>query len=136
MKNVKLFAALLPVMFMALGSCTSKSSNKKSILTPTATGAPYEMLVVADPEDFQNGVYDALHEVLTDDILCFFSRSGPGWCGGSSVAGFLYMCNPWRPLLRRLSGRGLLRDPSLLHVVQNLYNCRFHRSLSPQRRHC
>ena len=69
MKNVRLFAALLPVMLVALGAYTSKSSsNRKSIMTPTATGAPYEVLVVADPEDFQNGVYDALHEVLTDDI--------------------------------------------------------------------
>ena len=68
MKNVRFSAALLPVMLLALVSCTGGSSNKKSIMTPTATGAPYEMLVVADPEDFQNGVYDALHEVLTDDI--------------------------------------------------------------------
>lgn len=46
-----------------------KSSRKrKSIMTPGATGSPYEILVVGDPEDYQNGAYDSLHTVLVDEI--------------------------------------------------------------------
>ncbi len=43
-------------------------TKKKSLMTPGATGSPYEVLVVADSEDFQTGAYDSLFNVLNDDI--------------------------------------------------------------------
>lgn len=45
-----------------------RKAKKKSVLTPGATGSPYEILVVANPEDFQTGAYDSLFAVLTDEI--------------------------------------------------------------------
>lgn len=44
-------------------------SKKKSVLTPTSAGSPYEVLLVAADDDFHNGVVDSLYAVLTDDML-------------------------------------------------------------------
>lgn len=43
-------------------------SKKKSILTPTSAGSPYEILMVANEDDFHNGAVDSLYAVLTDDL--------------------------------------------------------------------
>lgn len=43
-------------------------SKKKSVLTPTSAGSPYEILLVADEDDFHNGAVDSLYAVLTDDM--------------------------------------------------------------------
>ncbi len=42
--------------------------KKKSILTPTSAGSPYEILMVANEDDFHNGAVDSLYAVLTDDL--------------------------------------------------------------------
>ena len=42
--------------------------KKKSVLTPTSAGSPYEILLVADEDDFHNGAVDSLYAVLTDDL--------------------------------------------------------------------
>ena len=47
----------------------TKGRKKKSILTPTSSGSPYEILLVAAEDDFHNGVVDSLYAVLTDDVL-------------------------------------------------------------------
>jgi len=47
---------------------SKNGSKKKSLMTPGATGSPYELLVVADSEDFQTGAYDSLFAVLNDDV--------------------------------------------------------------------
>jgi len=44
------------------------SSRKKSVLTPTSAGSPYEILLVGAPQDFQNGAVDTLYSILTDDV--------------------------------------------------------------------
>lgn len=44
------------------------SRKKKTVFTPTSAGGPFEILVVADSEDFVNGAYDSLYAVLTDDV--------------------------------------------------------------------
>lgn len=44
------------------------SSKKKSVLTPTSAGAPYEMLLVAAEDDFYSGAVDSLYAILTDDV--------------------------------------------------------------------
>lgn len=44
------------------------SSRKKSVLTPTSAGSPYEILLVGEPDDFQNGAIDSLYSILTDDV--------------------------------------------------------------------
>ena len=49
-------------------SCHNRNGSAFSVLTPTSSGAPYEILMVADPENFQNGVTDAVTELLTSDI--------------------------------------------------------------------
>ena len=43
-------------------------SKKKSVLTPTSAGSPYEILLVAADDDFHTGVVDSLYAVLTDDV--------------------------------------------------------------------
>ncbi len=43
-------------------------SSKKSVLTPTSAGSPYEILIVGEPDDFQNGAVDTLYSILTDDV--------------------------------------------------------------------
>lgn len=43
-------------------------SKKKSVLTPTSAGAPYEVLLVAAEDDFHTGAVDSLYAVLTDDV--------------------------------------------------------------------
>lgn len=43
-------------------------SKKKSVLTPTSAGSPYEILLVANEDDFHNGAVDSLYAVLTDDM--------------------------------------------------------------------
>lgn len=48
---------------------TKGRKKKKSILTPTSSGSPYEILLVAAEDDFRNGVVDSLYAVLTDDVL-------------------------------------------------------------------
>ncbi len=48
---------------------TTGRKKKKSILTPTSSGSPYEILLVAAEDDFHNGVVDSLYAVLTDDVL-------------------------------------------------------------------
>ena len=48
---------------------TKGRKKKKSILTPTSAGSPYEILLVAAEDDFHNGVVDSLYAVLTDDVL-------------------------------------------------------------------
>ena len=45
-----------------------KSKKRKSIMTPTSAGAPYEVLLVAGEEDFRTGAVDSLYAVLTDDM--------------------------------------------------------------------
>lgn len=65
------FLPFLAVMLIcALAGCKGNggSNGKKTILTPASTGNPYEVLVVADPEDFQKKAYNALFEVLDDDV--------------------------------------------------------------------
>ena len=42
--------------------------NRKSIMTPSSAGAPYEVLLVAGEEDFRTGAVDSLYAVLTDDM--------------------------------------------------------------------
>lgn len=44
-------------------------SRKKSVLTPTSAGAPYEMLLVAAEDDFYSGAVDSLYAILTDDVV-------------------------------------------------------------------
>lgn len=50
------------------GKKISRSVSNRTILTPASSGIPYEVLVVADGEDFGNGVYEALREVLESDV--------------------------------------------------------------------
>lgn len=47
---------------------SGKPGKKKSVLTPTSAGSPYEVLLVAAEDDFHNGVVDSLYAVLTDDV--------------------------------------------------------------------
>lgn len=49
-------------------SFRSMRSGKKSVLTPTSAGSPYEILLVAAEDDFHNGAVDSLYAVLTDDV--------------------------------------------------------------------
>lgn len=46
----------------------TKKTSRKTVLTPSSSGIPYEILVVADGEDYYNGAYDALKEVLESDV--------------------------------------------------------------------
>ena len=46
----------------------SMRSGKKSVLTPTSAGSPYEILLVAAEDDFHNGAVDSLYAILTDDV--------------------------------------------------------------------
>ncbi|MBO7246734.1 MAG: DUF4837 family protein, partial [Bacteroidaceae bacterium] len=50
------------------GKKISRSVSNRTILTPASSGIPYEVLVVADGEDFGNGAYEALREVLESDV--------------------------------------------------------------------
>lgn len=77
MKNVIARTAFLVIAALALAACgggnqgTVKNvsgSKKKSVFTPQSSGMPYEMMVVSQPADYQNGAYDALFEILNDDI--------------------------------------------------------------------
>lgn len=83
MKKYILFVCVFAIAAFNLAACKKDSvsktpgvtqvtkkaeKKKKSILTPVATGAPYEILVVADASAFSNGAYDTLKAVLTDDI--------------------------------------------------------------------
>ncbi len=69
---MKMKRTLLPLMALmlvcALAGCKGEGGGKKTILTPASTGNPYEVLVVADSEDFQKRAYNALFEVLNDDV--------------------------------------------------------------------
>ena len=47
---------------------TAGRRKKKSVLTPTSAGAPYEVLLVAAEDDFHNGAVDSLYAILTDDM--------------------------------------------------------------------
>ena len=47
---------------------TTGKKNKKSVLTPTSAGAPYEILLVAAEDDFHSGAVDSLYAILTDDL--------------------------------------------------------------------
>lgn len=67
MKQFNFFTGLISLSLFFLVSCDG--GKGRLIMTPTATGSAYEVLVVADHEDFKNGAYDALYEVLTDDIF-------------------------------------------------------------------
>jgi len=49
-------------------SFRSMRSGKKSVLTPTSAGSPYEILLVAAEDDFHNGAVDSLYAILTDDV--------------------------------------------------------------------
>lgn len=42
--------------------------RKKSVLTPTSAGAPYELLLVAGEDDYQSGAADSLYNILVDDV--------------------------------------------------------------------
>lgn len=88
MKKLILFVCAMAIASLNLTSCRKDSvsrtpgvtqvtgkkavKKKKSIMTPVATGAPYEILVVADASAFNNGAYDTLKAVLTDDIEGLF----------------------------------------------------------------
>lgn len=47
---------------------TTGKKKKKSVLTPTSAGSPFEILLVAAEDDFHNGAVDSLYAVLTDDM--------------------------------------------------------------------
>ena len=47
---------------------TKKSKKKKGLLTPNATGLPYEMLVVMDDEQWERPLGRALFNVLDSDV--------------------------------------------------------------------
>ena len=47
---------------------TTGRRKKKSVLTPTSAGAPYEVLLVAAEDDFHSGAVDSLYAILTDDM--------------------------------------------------------------------
>ena len=47
----------------------TSGKKKKSVLTPTSAGAPYEMLLVAAEDDFYSGAVDSLYAILTDDVV-------------------------------------------------------------------
>lgn len=66
MKKINNLTVLIFVI-VGLTSCFS-CSNKKSIITPASTGVPYEVLIIADVEDFQSVAVDAIIEVLSSDI--------------------------------------------------------------------
>lgn len=77
MKNGFVKTALLVMVAVALVACggggTAKNGNvsgskKKSVFTPQSSGMPYEMMVVSKPSDYNNGAYDALFEILNEDI--------------------------------------------------------------------
>lgn len=77
MKNGFAKTALLVLTAVALVACgggKSKApanysgSKKKSILTPQSSGVPYELMIVSQPGDYISGAYDALYEILTDDV--------------------------------------------------------------------
>ena len=47
---------------------TGNRKKKKSVLTPTSAGSPYEILLVAGEDDFHTGAVDSLYSILTDDM--------------------------------------------------------------------
>lgn len=51
------------------GKAKKASKKKRSVLTPTSAGSPYEVLLVAGEDDFHNGAVDTLYAVLTDDVF-------------------------------------------------------------------
>ena len=86
MKNrIGIMLMTIAAVVVAASSCSSKKDKensgngitqrvpsskkaKKSVFMPHSSGSPYEVLVVGDPEDFQNGAYDSLFNVLNDDV--------------------------------------------------------------------
>lgn len=58
----------LSVSLVGCGGREGTTQKKKSMLTPASTGIPYEVLVVVDAEDYNNGAFDAINEVLQSDI--------------------------------------------------------------------
>lgn len=66
-RNAIVTISLMAITLLSIAGCKGNSSGK-SILTPTSSGAPYEVLVVVSPEDLQSGAYEALNSVLCDDI--------------------------------------------------------------------
>lgn len=58
---------ILMLSALMLFGCAGKNGGR-GFLMPTSTGVPYEILVVADSEDFQDGVVGVLTEVLEDVI--------------------------------------------------------------------
>ena len=85
MKIKNLFSLMIAILPLVMVGCKESSDNgnggnqaatvaktkkasRKTVLTPASSGIPYEVLVVADGEDYYNGAYDALKEVLESDI--------------------------------------------------------------------
>lgn len=66
-RNAIVTIGLMVLTLMSVAGCKGNSSGK-SLLTPTSSGAPYEVLVVASTEDLQSGAYEALNNVLIQDI--------------------------------------------------------------------
>lgn len=62
--------AALALLICACGGKNAKSGSGGTggFLQPSSTGVPYEILIVSDPENFQNGVVDAAFQVMDDDI--------------------------------------------------------------------
>lgn len=60
---------ILVLTAVLICGCGGKSGKGGSVfMMPTSTGVPYEILLVADSEDFQNGVVGVLTDVLEDVI--------------------------------------------------------------------
>lgn len=68
MNSMKKYLAILLAAIMVC-SCGGNGTSKKSgLMKPGSTGTPYEVLVVTNPENWQNGSLDALVEVLENDV--------------------------------------------------------------------
>ncbi|HZK03672.1 MAG TPA: DUF4837 family protein [Bacteroidaceae bacterium] len=66
---MKKINALILLIFCLIGlvSCSS-GGGKKTIITPSSTGIPYEILVVADTDDFQSTAVESISKVLGSEI--------------------------------------------------------------------
>lgn len=66
-RNAIVTICLMALTLLGVAGCKGNSSGT-SILKPTSSGAPYEVLVVTSPEDLQSGTYEALNNILSSEI--------------------------------------------------------------------
>ena len=55
-------------VFLLLCGCGGGNGKGGSVFKPTSSGVPYEILLVTDSENFQNGILESLQNVLESDV--------------------------------------------------------------------